>query len=224
MSISPAAGRIIGRITWIFAFIATVLGVLHALARHATDSGQRDLESPLVSTWAVPTAEALRPLLTWSDPDTVYLSYGKVWAPIVIAFTLCAFVAYSLRRPAGFEKWGWRSMLAGYLLTSVGVLGYYTLWLDAFFVFLMVPGMLLTLVASSVVGILLLRRHFRPTSAAWLLTVSFPLLFVITLFTSLGNALLPLIWAWAIIGRRISRGSFEGSTVSPSEVNSRVGR
>ncbi|HEY5879055.1 MAG TPA: hypothetical protein VIU11_09095 [Nakamurella sp.] len=224
MTISPTTGRIIGRIAWISAFVATVLGVLHALARHATASGQSDLDSPLTSAWAVPAAEALRPLLTWSDPDTVYLSYGKLWAPIVIAFTLCAFVAYSRRRPAGFEKWVWRSMITGYVLVSIAVQGYYTPWLDLFFVFLMVPGLLLTLVASSVLGILLLRRHVRPTSTAWLLTVSFPLLFVIPLFTSLGNVLLPLIWAWAIAGRRISRGRLMGATVAPTEVHSRVGR
>src|SRR6476469_958120 len=135
MTISPAAGRIIGRVAWISAFIATALGFLHALARFATSAGQGDLEAPLVSAWAVPTAESLRPLLSWSDPDTVYLSYGKVWLPIVIAFTLCAFVAYSLRRPAGFERWAWRSMLAGYVLASIAGLGYYTPWLDAFFVF-----------------------------------------------------------------------------------------
>ena len=225
MTISPTTGRIIGRIAWISAFVATVLGVLHALARHATVSGQSDLDSPLTSAWAVPAAEALRPLLNWSDPDMVYLSYGKLWAPIAIAFTLCAFVAYSLRRPAGFEKWVWRSMLAGYVLASIAVLGYYVPWLlDVFFVLLMAPGLLLSLVASSVLGVLLIRRRFRPTPAAWLLTVSFPLLFVIPLFTSLGNVLLPLVWAWAITGRRISRGPLERATVAPTEVNSRVRR
>lgn len=216
MIISPKAGRIIGRIAWISAYIATVVGVLHALARHATAAGQSDLESPLTSAWAVPAAKALGPLLNWSDPETVYLSYGKLWAPIVIAFTLCALVAYSKRCPSGLENGAWRSMLAGYVLTSIAVLGYYTPWLDVFFVFLMVPGLLLTLVASSGVGILLLRRHFRPTSTAWLLTLSFPLLFLIPQFTSLGNVLLPLVWAWAIAGRRINRESSEGPTVSPA--------
>ena len=177
MSISPAAGRIIGRISWISAFIATVLGVLHALARYGTEAGQGDLESPLTSAWAVPAAEILRPLLNWSDPDTVYLSYGKMWLPIVIAFTLCAFVAYSLRRPMGFERWAWRSMLAAYVLSWIAGLGYYTPWLDVFFVFLMAPGLLLSLLASSVLGIMLIRRRFRPMSAAWLLTLSLPMLF-----------------------------------------------
>ncbi len=223
MTISPTAGRIIGRVAWISAFVATVLGFLHALARFATTAGQGDLESPLTSAWAVPAAEVVGPLLNWSDPDTVYLSYGKVWLPIVITFTLCAFVAYTVRRPKGFERWAWRSMLAAYVLSSIAGLGYYTPWLDVFFVFLMVPGLLLSLAASSVLGVLLLRRRFRPTSAAWLLTLSFPMLFLITLFTSLGNVMLPFIWAWAIVGRRISCGSFAGQAVSPSEVNSRVG-
>jgi len=116
-------------------------------------------------------------------------------------------------------------MLVGYVLASIAVTGYYLPWLDVFFVFLMVPGLLLSLVASSIVGMLLVRRRFCPRSAAWLLTLSFPLLFLITLFTSLGNVMLPIIWAWAIVGRRISRGLVDPQAVSPSTLSSKkVGR
>ena len=39
---------------------------------------------------------------------------------------------------------------------------------------------------SSLLGIALLRRGFRPRTSAWLLALTFPLVFVIELFTSMG--------------------------------------
>jgi hypothetical protein len=79
-----------------------VVGELHALARHATAEGKEDLNQPLTRAWSVPASRALRPLLDSSDPDTVYLTYGKIWFPVFAAFTLCAFVVHQRRRSAGF--------------------------------------------------------------------------------------------------------------------------
>lgn len=88
--------------------------------------------------------------------------------------------------------------LGAYLLLLVSVAGdYYTHWTDEFFI--------LGLVALPVIafggiwlGILLLRRGFRPRVTAWLLIAFFRLFFAITEVTSMGNALLPFMWA----GRR----------------------
>ncbi len=55
--------------------------------------------------------EALAPLLTWSDPQTVYLTYGKLWIPVYAASALCALVVRSHRRPGRLEAWGWRVYL-----------------------------------------------------------------------------------------------------------------
>ena len=68
-------------------------GQLHALARHATPDGQHDLDSPITRAWAVPAAHALRPLLDWSDPMTVYISYGRVWLLVFAPGLLCALVS-----------------------------------------------------------------------------------------------------------------------------------
>ena len=46
------------------------------------------------------------------------------------------------------------------------------------------------------------RSHFRPRVTPWLLVLWLPLLVGITEITSLGNAVLPAIWAWAIAIRR----------------------
>jgi hypothetical protein len=70
--------RAVARGAFVAAVTGTVLAPLHALSRHATADGAEDLESPLVRAWAEPAADVLSPLLTWSDPDTVYLTYGKV--------------------------------------------------------------------------------------------------------------------------------------------------
>lgn len=105
------------------------VGQLHALARFATADGKGDLELPLTAAWAKPAAKLLSPLLGWADPDIVYVTYGKVWLPVFVAFTLCASIVHRRRRPAGFERWTWRMTIAGYAVASVGVLlDYWTQW------------------------------------------------------------------------------------------------
>jgi hypothetical protein len=59
---------------------------------------------------------ALSPLLGWGDADLVYVTYGKIWFPVFVAFTLCAFVMYQQRRPGLWETWVWRVTLTGYVL------------------------------------------------------------------------------------------------------------
>jgi hypothetical protein len=196
------ARRKVARFAWAMAWIATVVGELHALARHATEDGKADLDLSLTRAWAVPAADLLDPLLNWSDPDTVYLTYGKVWLPVFVSFTLAASVVYRSRGPAGFEKWAWRIALSGYLIATVAVFGdYYTPWIDQAFL-VTVPALLLSLVGSTVLGIALLRSDFRPHVTPWLLVLWIPLFVGITQITSLGNAVLPAIWAWAIAIRR----------------------
>ena len=211
MNISPQTQRRIGRFAWVMAWVGLVLGQLHALSRFATDAGQEDLELPLTRAWAVPATDALQPLLGWADPDAVYLTYGKIWVPVFAAFTLCAFVVHRRRRPIGFEKWAWRVALTGYVWAVVGVFcDYWTQWSDynAFFgiaFMITVPGLLLTLIGSTLLGIALLRNGFRPRATSWLLTLTIPLVVGLLQFTSLGSAALPIMFAFAIVGRQIAR-------------------
>lgn len=55
--------RLIGRWAWVAAWVGLVVGQLHALSRHATAAGAEDLALPATAAWAVPSAEALSPLL-----------------------------------------------------------------------------------------------------------------------------------------------------------------
>ncbi len=217
----------IGRVAWVMAWVGLVVGQLHALSRFATVDGKEDLELPLTSAWAVPTADALAPLLDWADPDLVYVTYGKIWLPVFLAFTLCALVVYRRRRPAGFERWAWRFALASYGLACVAVfLDYWTQWTGnytdggiesrifeiAFVV--TVPGLLLTLLSSTVLGVTLLVQRFRPWPVAVLLTLTIPLALGALQVTSMGSAALPMMFAFGLLGRRLARAETASSTSS----------
>lgn len=212
--------REIGRLAWVMAWVGLVVGQLHALARHRTEDGASDLDSGLVSAWSDPARELLAPLLEWGTPDTVYLTYGKVWLPVFAAFTLCAFVVRRRRAPRGVEKWCWRVVLAAYVLACVSVAAeYWTQWgamddalLDAVFL-ATIPVMLVTMLGSSVLGGVLLRR--RLGFPALLLALAFPLVFVISAVTSLGNVVLPIAFAFGLLGRRIARAESAADVRQP---------
>ncbi|MGZ5418605.1 MAG: hypothetical protein ACXWDI_15665 [Nocardioides sp.] len=204
--------RRIGRFAWVMAWIGLVVGQVHALARHATADGKEDLELAWTAAWAEPAARVLRPLLEWGDPDLVYVTYGKVWFPVFLAFTLAALVAYRLRRPARFEKWVWRVTLTGYVLGTLATfLDYWTQWTGDYNLLfdvgwlVTVPAFLLTMVGSTALGVTLLVRGFRPRVPALLLALVLPLAFVILSVTSMGSAALPIMFAFGLLGRRTAR-------------------
>ncbi|GAB1818654.1 hypothetical protein [Herbidospora sp. RD11066] len=195
--------RHIALIGWIAAWTGVVLAPVHALARFATEQGKIDLESGVVRAWAEPAAERLRILLDWSDPDTVYLTYGKVWFPIFVAAGLCAVAAYRARTPAGFEKAAWIVSLAGLGLSTLAVFGdYYTPWIDQSFTFLGMPGLLLGVLGGLPLGVLWLRRGLRPKITGWLLVLWIPLFVLLSSVIAMGAAFLPVIFAWASAARR----------------------
>ncbi|HEX6444143.1 MAG TPA: hypothetical protein VF053_03575 [Streptosporangiales bacterium] len=206
MFTSATSRRWIGRSAWVMAWVGLLVGELHALARYATVDGRGDLAQPLTRFWAVPAAHALRPLLDWSGPYTVYLTYGKVWLPVFVAFTACALLVYRLRSARGFEKWAWRVALLGYGVATLSVLlEYFTPWTDQAFAALTLPGVLISMVGSTLLGIGLLRNGFRPRVSAVLLVACIPVFVAIIQVTSMGNAVLPLAFAFGIAGRRIAR-------------------
>ncbi|KGN30521.1 hypothetical protein N802_06810 [Knoellia sinensis KCTC 19936] len=199
--VSSATARRITITAWAMAAFGTVAGQLHALSRF--NSHPEDLaEGGLGAAWAPPAIDALRPLLEWGDPYFVYWTYGKIWLPICLAFVAAAWLVYRRRQPQGAEQWAWRVQFAAYALLTVSVAGdYYTPWMDQFFIVGLVA---LPLIAFGGVwlGILLLRNGFRPRVTPWLLIAFLPLFFAITTVTSMGNALLPLMWGWAIAALR----------------------
>jgi hypothetical protein len=117
---------------------------------------------------------------------------------LFLAFTLCAFVIYRYRRPGCGETWVWRLVLTGYVLACAGAfLDYWTQWTGTYNVLFQVgwivtlPGLLLTMVGSTVLGMTLLVRGSAPRLPALLLALAIPLAWLILQATSLGNAVLP---------------------------------
>lgn len=205
--------RRIARASWWTAWFGLVIGQLHALARFRTEDGESDLDLPLTGVWAKPAEDLFSPLLDWASPDAVYTTYGKLWLVVFVGFTAMAFVAYRHRRPTGFEKWAWRVALCAYVGACVSVVAeYWTQWgsetsdlLDIVFL-AMLPFVLLTMLGTTVLGVTLLVKRFRPRSAAILLAVTLPAVFLITAVTSMGNIVLPIAFAFALIGREVTAG------------------
>jgi hypothetical protein len=216
---STTAERRIGRFAWAMAWFGLVAGQFHAMARHQTADGKGDLDMWTTRVWSDPGRKLFSPLLDWASPDVVYLSWGKIWLPIFLAFTLCAFVVHRRRQPVGFEKWAWRIALTGYVGATVSVAGeYWTQWtsmdqgfLDTVFLATM-PFLLITMIGSTLLGIALLRRGMHPTIAAWLLALTVPSLVAISMVTSLGNVTLPIMFAFGILGRRMVTEDVQPST------------
>lgn len=204
--------RLVGRLAWAGAWAALVLGQLHALARHRTEEGASDLDLPATAVWAEPAGDLLAPLLDWGTPDLVYVTYGKVWAPLLVLMTLAAFTVHRHRRPVGFEKWAWRITLLAYVGGCASATAeYWTQWgqettplLDAVFVATL-PFILLLVIGSTVLGVTLLVKRARPRASAVLLALTLPGLLVIPLVTSLGSMLLPVVFAFGWWGRALAR-------------------
>lgn len=199
---TPERAERIHRAAFGAAAVATVLAPVHALARYATEDGKADLDLPGVRTWAEPAREALGPLLDWGSPDTVYVTYGKLFFPVVLLATLSALAVRGRRGEThGAETWGWRLASVGYVVLVLASLGeYWSPWLDESFAVLAIPGLLLSLIGSTTLGVALLRRGFRPRSSAWLLVLFLPLLLVLSNLVALGAGLLPVLWAWGLVG------------------------
>jgi hypothetical protein len=205
---------LVGRLAAAGAVVATVVAPLHALARFQTESGRSDLESGVVRAWAEPADDALAPLLEWASADTIYLTYGKTFVFVLLAMALCAVAVRRRRAPVGLERWGWRIALPGYALAVASAFGeYWTPYLDQSFVLLTLPGMLLSLVGSAVLGTALLRRGFAPRATALLLVGWLPLLVVLSSSVGLGAGVLPLFWAWGVAGHRLASSAQPGAVV-----------
>lgn len=197
------------------AVVAGVIGLivapLHALAYFATG------EPAGLLPWAAPGHAALRPLLEWSGPDVVYKTYGKISLLVIGGFTagLFALRAQRVRYASGAERGGLRVAIIGYPLLLLGLfVEYWTPFLELGFRALTLPGLLLTLVGSTLIGVGQLRARQQPRVAAWLLSLSVPA--VLATVAAIGHiiaGLAVLDVAWILIGMRLaSRQGRQGAT------------
>jgi hypothetical protein len=185
---------------------------MHSLARFATEDGQEDVTS-LTRFWADPARNLLEPLLAFTDADRVYLLYGMLWGLLFLVALGCAVVVRRRRAASGIgggERWAWRVYLTGLTLFTLGGFGaYYGGWfnpamVNGAFVALVIPGVLITLIGGTWLGIVLLRRGFRPRVTAVLLALIFPLMIAVSSLMSLGSGFIPMLIAWGFAGRAIA--------------------
>lgn len=220
---SDRTTRLAGTYAALAAVAATLLSPLLALAYFDTAEGAQELEAGSVSAWAEPARDIFGALVTWASPERVYATYVQLFALLFPAIFLCA-RAIRARRPVTvgrLERWGWRVALFGYGLLSIGLLAAgatlidssaavegstaYSV-LDAVFLALMLPGMAISVIGSTMLGIALLRTRFQPWATAAFLAAAFPALFLLsTLLGHNGLALLPLFFAWGIAGLALRR-------------------
>jgi hypothetical protein len=209
--------RLIGLYAVVAACVGAVVSPLLALSYFATSGGVEQLQSPTVSAWAVPGRDLAGGLLTWASPNRVYGTYWLAFWLLFTAAFLCARVVHA-RRPSDagpLERWGWRLAQVGYVLHPIGGLAAIAVLIDgsaenividAAFVAVMIPGLLIDAIGSTMLGIALLRKGYRPRITAWLLALAFPSIFGISFVGgnfSLG--LVPVLAAWATTGWRLWR-------------------
>jgi len=218
---NPSTARAAGIAAVAAASATIIIAPLHALARFATEDGASDLGSPIVSAWAGVAREAAGGLLTFSDPDTVYTTYGKYWLVFMAAVIGCA-LAMRAQRPAPLrtaERWAWRIALTGYGLTALGsFVSYWTPYVDAGFAFLTVPGQLISTIGNTALGVILLRAHARPRLTGWLLALDLPLSILFTTVGSMATGVFPFALAWGAAGWRLYRSD---TTPAPVPIDGR---
>ena len=190
------------------AVTSLVLVPLHGLARFNTDFGHKDLDECCAAWWGRPGLEALHSLITWSDPYSVYLWYGRVWVLLLAAAAFAAFAVHAVLRPVNrTQTWAWRAVLTGLVLETVGIGGaFFTPWLDQFYLGVGVPGVALGLIGGTVLGISSLRRGPLPWFTAVVLTIGILNEIVLSTFVYAGGAVVPVLFAWAVAGRAGSPG------------------
>ena len=205
---------------------AVLLAPLLAMSYFATSEGAKELKIGTISAWAEPGRDLAGSLLTFASPDDVYSTYTLLFALLFPAVILAASATRSQRPETQTEpeRWGWRLARVGYIVfgTGLGIVAVALFWfapdsaiVNGAFIGLILPGLMLSLIGSTVLGVALIRAGYRPRLTAWLLTVAFPLWIVgsfIIGHNSIG--LVPLFIAWAASSARM-RQLAEARSQSP---------
>jgi hypothetical protein len=207
------------------ALVGGVIGILyfpfHSAAYLSSPQGGADsLAAPWVAAWYEPFTRLFDPLLTFASPLVVYTTFGKFSILVLLGY-LAGVLALHSRQSAHagrLEKWGFRVLLVGTVLGTLGAFGeYYTPYLDFSFLALSAPSFFLLMFGSLLFGIGTLQARMTPRLGGWLLTIGgFPGIILMTLLVGhLSGGLLLLDFAWVVLGYALWRQKGEPAERSP---------
>ena len=214
---SERATRLVGLYAVVAGVAAVVISPLLAMSYFAIEDGADELDSATVSAWADPGRDIADGLLTFASADRAYATYIQIFSLLMPALFVCAWTVR--RRRTGterrIERWGWRMALVGYACLGLGGLVAAILLIGASpngnavnvpFVALLIPGILLGTIGSTVLAIALIRAGYRPRLTPWLLAFAFVLWIAgsdVLGHNSVG--LTPMLVAWGASGWRLLR-------------------
>jgi hypothetical protein len=204
---------VVARVSLAAALLGSFVAPIVAVSYLHTPEGIESLDQPSVAFWANPATDLLAPLLDGAGADRVYLVGTQLMGAIWLA-TLAAAIATARRRsPVGLERAWWSIALIGYVWFAVGLVGFGVLAdllspahpaADAVFMAAMLPGLLTSLIGSSLLGVALVRARYPVRGASWLLALAVPLWLFANLVVGHNSiGLLPLLWAWALASRSV---------------------
>lgn len=204
---------VVARVSLAAALLGSIVAPIVAVSYLHTPEGIESLDQPSVAFWAKPATDLLAPLLDGAGADRVYLVGTQLMGAIWLA-TLAAAIATARRRsPVGLERAWWSIALVGYVWFAVGLVGFGVLAgllspahpaADAVFMAAILPGLLTSLIGSSLLGVALVRARYPVRGASWLLALAVPLWLFANLVVGHNSiGLLPLLWAWALASRSV---------------------
>lgn len=204
---------VVARVSLAAALLGSIVAPIVAVSYLHTPEGIESLDQPSVAFWAKPATDLLAPLLDGAGADRVYLVGTQLMGAIWLA-TLAAAIATARRRsPVGLERAWWSIALVGYVWFAVGLVGFGVLAgllspahpaADSVFMAAMLPGLLTSLIGSSLLGVALVRARYPVRGASWLLALAVPLWLFANLVVGHNSiGLLPLLWAWALASRSV---------------------
>lgn len=204
---------VVARVSLAAALLGSFVAPIVAVSYLHTPEGIESLDQPSVAFWAKPATDLLAPLLDGAGADRVYLVGTQLMGALWLA-TLTAAIATARRRsPVGLERAWWSIALIGYVWFAVGLVGFGVLAdllppahpaADAVFMAAMLPGLLTSLIGSSLLGVALVRARYPVRGASWLLALAVPLWLFANLVVGHNSiGLLPLLWAWALASRSV---------------------
>jgi hypothetical protein len=206
--IDPGTVRTYARIS---SAVTVALTPLAALSYFATKDGAESYDVATTKAWAGPARDLLDPLLSFGSPDRVYATYTLLLALLLPALPLAAWTVRRARaavagpgerRASAVVASAWTLFAVGLVVVAIALqvkpsdTGGASV-VNVAFMIAALPGLVIAVASSLVLGIMLLRAGFVPRWAAIVIMLALPIWFLgsaVLGHNSIG--VLPQLLAW----------------------------